>query len=276
MTATDADTPLALTSSSCSPAADGSTTRTPKTSRRSSWRVPAATEGPRWPGRVTRDPVERLHELWRIGRRSDDREGQPMGLGMVERPDVGRDERHLDEGHADDQEHGPRGHRIPELVPEARGVAPVRSSSPSLPPSEVVPRPGRRYVDPSADPSAAPVTTRPPPSLRAAHPRTGRHPKDATMQPKPTGPLDGVRVLDLSSVVMGPLATQILGDLGADVITVEDPQGTLSRVMTAGPYRRCPGWPSTSCATSATWSSTSRTPRGAGRPWTSRPPSTSS
>jgi crotonobetainyl-CoA:carnitine CoA-transferase CaiB-like acyl-CoA transferase len=40
----------------------------------------------------------------------------------------------------------------------------------------------------------------------------------------------------VTSIVMGPLATQILGDLGADVITVEDPAGTLSRSMTPGPY----------------------------------------
>ncbi len=56
-----------------------------------------------------------------------------------------------------------------------------------------------------------------------------------------TGPLDGIRVVDLTSIVMGPLATQILGDLGADVITVEDPRGTLSRVMTAGPHPQLSG-----------------------------------
>jgi crotonobetainyl-CoA:carnitine CoA-transferase CaiB-like acyl-CoA transferase len=56
------------------------------------------------------------------------------------------------------------------------------------------------------------------------------------MTAHPPGLLDGVRVVDLTSIVMGPLATQILGDLGADVITVEDPRGTLSRVMTAGPH----------------------------------------
>ncbi len=55
------------------------------------------------------------------------------------------------------------------------------------------------------------------------------------------GPLAGVRILDLSSVIMGPYATQILGDLGADVITVESAAGDTSRIMSSGPVPELSG-----------------------------------
>ena len=50
-----------------------------------------------------------------------------------------------------------------------------------------------------------------------------------------TRPLDGVKVIDLSNMLMAPYTTQILGDMGADVIKIEAPGGDPVRGI--GPYR---------------------------------------
>jgi crotonobetainyl-CoA:carnitine CoA-transferase CaiB-like acyl-CoA transferase len=52
---------------------------------------------------------------------------------------------------------------------------------------------------------------------------------------QPPGPLSGVRVLEIASMIFGPVAGQYLGDMGADVIKLEPPEGDLTRSI--GPRR---------------------------------------
>ena len=57
-----------------------------------------------------------------------------------------------------------------------------------------------------------------------------------------SGPLFGIKIIDLSSVISGPVATVLLADQGADVIKVEPPQGDIIRRMGLGKNNLSPGF----------------------------------
>src|SRR5210317_1623728 len=59
---------------------------------------------------------------------------------------------------------------------------------------------------------------------------------DIRLEQQPQGPLKGIRIIDITTMITGPLCSQQLGDLGADVIKVEPLHGEVSRWL-APPHK---------------------------------------
>ena len=79
------------------------------------------------------------------------------------------------------------------------------------------------------------------------------------------GPMHGVRVVDLTQMISGPLGAMILADQGADVIKVEPPTGDNTRSVATDARRHDGELSSTTTATSARWCWTSSGLAGARR-----------
>jgi crotonobetainyl-CoA:carnitine CoA-transferase CaiB-like acyl-CoA transferase len=70
--------------------------------------------------------------------------------------------------------------------------------------------------------------------------RLTTNPTEMSVSATPSGPLHGIHVLDFSRVLAGPYATMILGDLGADVIKIEQPESGDDTRMWGPPFVDAP------------------------------------